>query len=106
MPSVTAMRRLGADCSVRGSSKNSWVRIYRHSTPGSDIQFRRQMRSRLGEPTTVAALRLLLHAGLLLRLVLGASGVLRRDYPFESYPAVDGVSDRAPDNHDAANAML
>jgi len=33
----------------------------------------------------------LLRAGLLLRLVQAASGVLRRNYPLEFYPAADGM---------------
>ena len=39
----------------------------------------------------LAALRLLLRSGLLLRLVQRASGVLRRDYSLEFYPTVDGM---------------
>ena len=47
-----------------------------------------------------------LRAGLLLRLVPGAAGVLRRDDPRESHPAVDGMSDRPPDHRDPADAVL
>src|SRR4030081_2628243 len=54
----------------------------------------------------LAALRLLLRAGLLLCLVQGAPWVLRRDYPLEFHPAGDGMSDRPPDNRGPADAVL
>ena len=68
---------------------------------------RQQMGSRSRDALLVLeALRLFLRAGLLLRLVQGASEVLRRDDPFKSHPAVDGMPDRAPDDRDSADAVL
>ena len=54
----------------------------------------------------LAALLLLSRAGLLLRVVQGAAGVLRRDDPREPHPAMDGMSDRPPDHRDLADAVL
>ena len=60
-----------------------------------EVPRRQRMGSRSRDAVLVlAALCLLLRAGLLLRLVPGDFGVFRRDDPLESHPAVDGMSDR------------
>ena len=72
-----------------------------------EVPRRQRMGSSSLDPFLVLApLRLLLRAGLLLRLVQGLSGVLRRDDSLEFHPAVDGMSYRSPDNRDPANAVL
>src|SRR6516165_4907561 len=55
---------------------------------------------------SLTALCLFLRAGLLLHLVQGDSGILRRNCPRELCPPVDGMPDRPPDDRDPAYAVL
>src|SRR6516225_9332647 len=60
----------------------------------------------LGAVLVLAAFCLFLRTGLLLRLVQEAARVLRRDYPLEFHPAVDGMPGWTSNHSDAANAVL
>ena len=59
-----------------------------------------------GAVLVLATLRLLLRTGLLFCLVQRRSLVLRRDHPVEFHSAIDGMSDRGPNNPGATDAVL
>ena len=67
----------------------------------------RRMGNRSRDPVLVLApLRLLLRAGLLLRLVPGTADAVRRHCSRKFHPALDGVSYWRRDNRDPADAVL
>ena len=71
------------------------------------IPYRQEVGARSRDALLVLeALRLLLRAGLLLCLVPDAAGILRRNHPRESDPAVDGMPDRQANYCGATNAVL